>query len=349
MSVPKAAFASTRIPILGNILQFGTWVAPTTTLYLVGQDTRTEIRENIMNGNFSDGLVGWLVKGTVQADGQTAVLSPTQTPSSIEQVLPSDALGLTFEFRATDQLSLDDVVFNVSYNNIPLYEAKQLSTNWQRITVRLPQTDSIANTLLFYAEADARITPKPFHIELRNISTRTAIGTEQTLFSLTNDSPIETTTVIATPNGTILSAHETTKFPLISGTIQYWSEDQEKNKETPQSLPVDIRSQSVPKPIILEVRQHPSNEGSITFLQESPEHGQIQSFDLRQGEGPISKETALSTLTLVNFSEESIHTPIMQKEDYLVFPLKNSHQPFYGALRAIDQYGNYSEPEFITL
>ncbi|HKY74071.1 MAG TPA: hypothetical protein VJ246_02025 [Patescibacteria group bacterium] len=351
-SLPINVLASSiRIPILNNTLLFGTWTAPTTTLYLVGQNENIVIQEHVTNGDFANGLVGWLPKGTVSTAERMVTLTPTQTPASIAQVIPPNASALTFEFRAIapEQVLLEDPIFRVLYNDIPLYETAQLSPDWKRVTMRIPRENEKISTLSFYTEADSRIAPKSFQVELRNISTQTIVGTEQTPFIYANNSPIDATTTVSTPTGITFTPLGITQFQTNAGIMKYWSEDQENNREEPQSVMIDIKTQFVAKPTILGTQKHPSDEISIKVIQEPPELGRVQSYDFRISNNPISKETALDTLESITSSSESVHFPVENAVDYLVFPLKNTEQPLYGALRAIDQYGNYSEPELVTV
>jgi hypothetical protein len=118
--------------------------------------------------------------------------------------------------------------------------------------------------------------------------------------------------------------------------IFFWSTDVHKNEERKQQLPI-MFGRTTPTLQNLQATREPHRQAVLTF----ETYGEIQSYDVRL----LRTE---NTSIQPSLAPESLHVPTIGRDQIFLDSLDDL-QTYTIEIRAIDRYGNISEPLTGTL
>lgn len=341
------AYFTTFDTISGNMISILDWTPPQTTMVIqssIGE--QKHVTEFMMNGSFTDGIVGWETSGHVffPENGVVQLGSlddATDTIHAIQQTIPSSAQSLTFSYRIGTQEvpeGFDDPAFLVTMNNTQVFSAswKDASEDWKIAYLNLPSfSDPV--TMIQFSVQNTGDTLNPTWVQLKNITTDVGLAnsTQKLSFIVSDTHPAQTyvqQSLNVSPQ-LYLNPFSLTQ-PLEEDRLNFWSIDQEKNTEEKQEKSIVFRGMVLPPLVVLSVVPQPRDEVVITLADTHYLGGNHAAYTLlisNQNIYPYAVDHSTNSTTR------------------LFFRLLPNSSPSSTTLEYRDPFGNTSQKENILL
>ena len=354
--------AATFVPsetIRNNTLSFDDWTSPKTRIaYQNSAGNPTPFQELIVNGDFVDGTQGWDVRGEVETRDHLVQIGSDHSTlaehSSVAQLIPNTAKNLTFTYQVftTEQhMGFDDPAFEVRMNNRQVFQIRAEDIQNGKTGVQTAHIDLTQFTedyvLVTFSAGNTGDNENPSWAEISSVTTIPIVAHSSIQLTFLIDDLQQSASFIQYSS----SAQPITATPLFTliqnpenNILAFWSEDLSKNKEEVLHIPASLNNVP-PQPIRFLSTVHAGDgEYVLEFTTPTDDSGNISEYKLYASLTPITNETDLSTLTHVEQTRESFHSPLIPgTEDALFIDNLDLNTQYYFAIMSTDEYGNHSD------
>ncbi|HAV15225.1 MAG TPA: hypothetical protein DCX25_02760 [Candidatus Pacebacteria bacterium] len=345
--------------IRNNTLSFDDWTPPKTHIaYQYVSNNPTPFQELIVNGDFVDGTQGWDIHGEVETKDHLVQIGSEHSilaeHSSVAQLIPNTAKTLTFTYQifTTEQSAgFDDPAFEVRINDKQVFQIRAEdihngSTEVQTVRIDLTQF-SEDHLLITFSAGNTGDNENPSWVEFSHVTTIPILANPSTQLTFLIDDLQQSISFIQYSSFTqpipVAPPFTLTQNPE-NNTLTFWSEDFSQNKEESLHIPASFNNVA-PQPIrFLSTMNAGNGEYVLEFTTPSDDFGNISKYELYASPTPITHETNLSTLTRVEQTQESFHSPLIPEAEETLFI--NNFDPntqYYFAIISQDAFGNHSD------